>query len=679
MEEIKSCICGICSNRCIMDITVSDGKIVRAAPRRGPGFEGCSKPCPRGACAADYEYRSDRILTPLRRIGARGEGKFEPISWDEALDLIAEKLLAVRAAHGADSVVFYTGYSKWYRPMFHRLAGSFGSVNYGTESSSCHHACVVASFCDTGLKSAPDYENAGILLTFARARLPKPAKTAHERGMKILVVDPRTSRDIADYADLHLRPRPGTDGALAHALANLLIASGCCDTAYIDQYVHGFDAYRSYVASFTPERAEALTGVPAEQIRAAAEMIAENLPLSIYDGFSGSIHHRNGVQNFRAWDALNAVTGCYGRKGGNRPVGRLLHDAYTPISFREHDFALPQPLDMTKKVGAKRFPVWNELINECQCMDFAEAARRGELRAIFALGMNARMFPDSNGFFEMLSRLDFYVDCDIWLSDSAKYADIVLPAATSYERDSVIRVGAKDKIWYSPRAVQPLGSARSDEDIICDLARRIAPDDTLLCAGKEDCWRWQLEGTGITLEQLKLRETPYPLPAAEPAPKPLETGFPTPTGKFELASEILAAHGYPSLPEYTDVFAGENTDAYPLTLMAGVRTDRYAHAFHTRVHTVSRLRAARPEAAVDLHPSDADALGLRRGDRAVLQTAFAAIEVAVDFDTDLLPGTVNMYQGYSEADVNTLLPPDWLDPISGFPGYKAIPCRIAKK
>ena len=679
MEQIKSCICGICSNRCIMDLTVSDGKIVSAAPKRQPGFEGCASPCPRGVCAADYEYRSDRILTPLRRVGARGEGKFEPISWDEALDQITEKLLAVRAAYGADSVVFYTGYSKWYRPMLHRLAGSFGSVNYATESSSCHHACVVASFCDTGLKSAPDYENAGVILTFARARLPKPMKAARERGAKLIAVDPRTSRDINAYADLHLRPRPGTDGALAHAVANLLIEAGCADEAYIEKHVHGFDAYRDYVAQFTPERAQALTGVSAEDIRAAARLIAEHLPLSIYDGFSGTIHHRNGVQTFRAWEALNAVTGCYARLGGNRPTGRLMQDAYTPISFREYEFALPQVLDMTKKVGAKRFPVWNELINEAQSMDMPEAARRGELRAVFALGMNARMFPDSKGFFKMLEGLDFYVDCDIWLSDSAKYADIVLPAATSYERDEVIRVGKKDKVWFSPRAVEPLGSARSDEDILCALAKRIAPDDALLCAGKEACWSWQLEGTGITLDELKARETPYPLPPAEPAPTPLESGFPTPTGKFELFSEILAANGYAPLPEYTDVFAGTDTEAYPLTLMAGVRTDRYAHAFHTRVHTIPKLRAMRPAAAVDLNPADAEALGLQRGDRVVLETAFAAIEVAVDLDADLLPGTVNMYQGYSEADVNTLLPADWLDPISGFPGYKAIPCRITKK
>lgn len=679
METVKNCICGICSNRCVMDISVGeDGRILSARPCRRPEFSGCSRPCVRGSAAPSYEYRADRLTTPLRRIGQRGDGEFLAISWDEAFDEISQRLLAVRNQYGADAVSFFSGYSKWYRPMLHRLATSFGSVNYGTESSSCHHAAVLASMCDTGFQSAPDYKNTGVLLSFARSRLPLPAKDAHTRGMKIIAVDPSASRDIRGYADLHLRPRPGTDAALAHAIARLLILRGASDPDYIRDHVHGFDAYSDYVNQFTPQEAERRTGVPAAQIAEAADMIAENLPLAIYDGFSGTVHHRNGVQTFRAWDALNAVTGCYGRPGGTQAAARLLPDAFTPCSLREYAFARPAQLPREGLIGAARFPVWAEKIDECQCMDYPAAVESGALKAVFALGMNARMFPDSRGFFRMLEKLEFFVDCDLWMSDTAAYADIVLPVATSYERDGMVRVGGNRKVWYSPRAVEPLGLCRSDEDILCELAARMGLDDPLLTAGKETCWRWMLEGTGIDLDTLIENGLPVELPSAEPAPEPLKNGFLTPSGRFELYSELLAAKGFPGLPEWSDPFEGTDTAAYPLILLAGTRTDRYAHALHSRVHTVPMLRRSRPEAAVDLHPGDAEALQLVIGDRVLLETAFGSIEAGVDLDSDLLPGTVNMFHGYSEADVNSIIPGDWLDPISGFPGYKALPCRVRK-
>ena len=168
--EVKrtKCICGICTSRCIIEAEVR---------------EGSCKLCLRGVRGADYAYRPDRILSPLHRVGQRGSGEFEEISWEEAIALISEKLLSLRESHGADSVAFYSGYSKWYRPMLRRLAASFGSVNYGTESSACHRSAIMANMCNTGFKSAPDYENAGVMLSFARARLPTAAAVGTLRNM----------------------------------------------------------------------------------------------------------------------------------------------------------------------------------------------------------------------------------------------------------------------------------------------------------------------------------------------------------------------------------------------------------------------------------------------------------------------------------------------------------------
>ncbi len=676
--EKKISICPVCSRRCTVELTVEKDEILAVAPYRGEGFEDCCPYCVKGANGGAYRARADRLLTPLRRVGERGEGRFDPISWEEAIEEISHRLLELRARHGADSVAFFAGYTKWFRPMLQRFATDFGSANYGTESSSCQRSAVMANICDTGLQSLPDYKNAGILLVTARRRLTPGAKKAAKAGMKVIVVDPCSAPDIEHFADLHLRPRPGTDIALAYGIARELILSGKADADYIEKHVHGFEAYLDRAMGFDPETVERLTGVAADEVRSAARMIAENLPMALQEGFTGLIHHRNGMQGVRAWNALTAITGCYGRPGGNLPTAKLLCSGYPESRHRDFEFEHPRPIDKSKRIGAQRFPLWNALLDECQAMDFPEAAERGELRAIFALGFNARMFPHSEGIFNVLKNLDFFVDCDVWLSDSARYADIVLPAALSYERDQLCFVGGDKKLWLSSPAVAPLGEARSDEDILIALARAMDLGDPLFEAGKEACRRFILEGTGITLEELRGADRPIAIPPVEP-PKPLVEGFPTPSGCFELYSEAIAKNcSLDPLPEYIEPLAGEDRVKYPLCLMAGVRSDRYAHVLHCRTHTVAPLRALRPQPAVDMHPADAAALGLDKGDRVRLESAYGAIEVAVDLDESLLPGCVNMYHGYSEADVNSLLPADWLDPYSGFPGYKAMACRVVK-
>lgn len=676
--EIRRSACGICSKRCIVDLSISEGEIAAVRPVRQEGFERCSEMCIKGALGGAYRNRTDRLATPLRRVGEKGEGLFEPISWEEALEEISKKLLKIRDEKGANAVAFFSGYTKWYRPMLRRLATVFGSVNYGTESSSCHRAAIMANMCDTGMQAFPDYENAGILLVTARSKLSPAAKAAAKRGMKIVWVDPYQSPDAENFADLHLRLRPGTDIALAYGIARHLILSGKIDEDYIEKYVHGFEQYKTRAMEFDPEKVEKICGVKAEKLEKAAELIAENLPLSLQEGFTGLIHHRSGVSNIRAWSALCAICGSYGRKGGNLPRGILRSDGHIKTPFRSFELAHPVELSTQKRIGAEKFPLWNALLDECQAMEFPEAVDNGELKAIFALGMNARMFPDSERMFETLRKTEFFVDCDIWLSDSAKYADIVLPVSVSYERDQLTQVCMDSRLIWLEAAVESFGESKSDEEIIIAIAKALGIEDEVFAGGAEACRNFLLEGTGITLEQLRLAKNPVAIPHFA-HPKPLKEGFATPSGKYELWSETIAAHrGLDPLPAYTDPLEGSDTKTFPLILQAGVRTERYAQCMHSRTHTVDAIRALRPEAAVDMHPEDAAALGLEKGDRVRLETEFGAISVGVDIDPRLLRGCVNMYHGYSEADVNSLIPGSYLDRYSGFPGYKAIACRIVK-
>lgn len=679
MTETKRSICSICSGQCPVDVTTENGVVTRVRPVADKSFAGAGPLCIRGAVGEDYVNHADRVRSPLRRVGKKGEGRFEPISWDEAYATIGEKLCAYRSSFGADSVAFFSGFSKWYRHWLQRLAWSFGTENYGTESSSCHRSTAIAKLTTTGFEASPDLANASSAVVIAASRLMPGVKKQCARGMKLVVIEPRTSPDIEEYADVHLRPIPGTDGAVACGLAREIIENGWADMDYIEKYVHGFNEYREYTAQFTPERVQQLSGVDADALRRAARILAENRPVSIVDGFTGIIHQRGGMQAFRAYTCLSAILGCYGLAGGNLPTALMPASGHVVTSWRSYAFAHENRPENSLRIGADRFPVWTAATDEFQAMDLARHIREQRpypLKAIFALGMNARMFPDSGAMFSALEQLEFFVDVDLFMTDTAKYADIVLPAAASFERDQLGTIARDRFLYYSHRAADP-GLARSDEDIICDLARYIAPQDELLCAGRDACYRFMLERLPWTLEDIK-QLPPQPLPPVYAAPEPLKDGFNTPTGRFEIYSELIAGiDGFCPLPEYSPG-AEPATEELPLLLMAGVRAGNYEFAFHTRTHRVERLRALRPEPSVDMHPEDMAQLGLAPGDSVVLSTAFGSIAVKCAEDCRLMRGTVNMYHDYSEADVNSIIPADYLDPYSGFPGYKAIRCRVGR-
>ncbi|MBR6811998.1 MAG: molybdopterin-dependent oxidoreductase, partial [Oscillospiraceae bacterium] len=567
MENVKTCysICGICSVQCVLKCTVKDGKLIKTERPVGDEFAGTSMMCVRGAVNPDYVNHIDRIRTPLRRVGKKGEGKFEPISWEEAIDEIAKKLCGYKETHGARSVAFFTGFSKWYRPFLQRLAYKFGTPNYGTESSTCFRSTTVAQTMNTGFLNAPDAANAGLVIRVAGFRLPPVVKERVKAGKaKLIVIDPRNTKDYEEYAALHLRPIPGTDTALASAIAKQLIDMGCCDEAYIEKYVHGYEEYKNYVNSFNTETAEKITGVPAEDIVKAAKLIAENLPMSILDGASGIIHHKNGMQAHRAYACLTAITGCYGRSGGNLPQSVLTIDGHPQTRTSSYEFCHPE-IPEGIKIGDGKYPLWTKVTDEYQAVDLSRqilTKEPYEVKAVFALGMNARMFPNSTMMFKALEELEYFVDCDLFMTDTAKYADIVLPAAASFERDQLYSTIAGDKIGFV-HAICDGGDVKSDEDIVCALAEAMGVDE-LLAAGKEECYRFIMKDLPFTLDDLKKSDAPVTMPVKGTAPKPLEDGFATPTGKFELKSEIIASLGRDDLsplPKYEPI--EWDKEAYP--------------------------------------------------------------------------------------------------------------------
>ena len=680
---IKKTMCDICSPglQCGVDAYVKDGVILKLEGTEGfPVSEG--RLCTRGAAGRQYVYREDRIKTPMKRTGPRGSGEFEPITWDEALDICAGELKRLRKTD-PDSVAWITGYAKWYRPYLHRLAHSFGTENYLTESSVCHRAESMSYKATFGklLRAGPARANTVIAWGLNSPVNAYPQGNAlmdlKARGGTIVVVDPRRTQSSEKLADLHLRPRTGTDAALAHAVARCILENGWEDKAFLERYVHGFEEYRNYIWDFTPERAETLTGVSADSIRRTAELLAGD-PTGVVIPSNALTHRTNGFNTHRAVIALMVLLGRIGRTPGYVPDNdSYCHSDGGFMSLEKEFVEETRPLNAKTPVGCGRFPLWNELEDEGQAMDLVHQTEDGKpypIRAWACFGVNDRMYPESPRFLRAMDSLEFSFAADIFWTDVCRHADIVLPVCTSYERGEV-KCYAGRFVNFTRPAIEPLYESRSDTDIICELARRLELGDDRLAAGYDACVEYIFSPAGITdWEAVKDSPLPVPVPNAKPyVPGSYLEKIETPTGKIELYSERAAKYpGLSPLPVYIPPEEDENR---PFTLLSG---PRLPHTLHSRLHDVPWLRALGPDPAAEINPADAGRLGIAPGEDMVIRTALGAIPVQVHGSQIAREGEIVMVHGYREANVNALIPLDYLDPYTGFPGYKQVPCAVCR-
>ena len=435
--EVRKTICSICNplSHCGLDAHVKDGRVIRVEGTRENPHNGGTL-CPKGAASRQYIYHADRIKTPLVRRGPRGSDQFEPVSWDEALDTIASRLMGFKKSHGPESVIFYAGYSKWMRPFLKRLALGFGSPNYCTESSCCSAAAVLGARLNYGYFGPPEIEKTKTLLVwssnpfYSNTSKARKLVEARERGMRIIEVGPLVTPFTA-YADIHLRIRPGTSGALALALANVIISENLYDREFVENWTVGFDRYKAYAGEFPPEVAEEITGVPAELILRAAKLYAGNGPAGLLTGPNATVHHTNGVQNHRAITALIGLTGNFDREGGNYVVPPSYLYVGNGLRTRQSKFEHCRPWDrMPPRIGQDRYPVWCKMVHEAQAMHLPfqiQSQQPYPIKALLAFGLNHRMWPGSDFMKQSLEKLDFLVDVDLFMTDSARLADVVLP------------------------------------------------------------------------------------------------------------------------------------------------------------------------------------------------------------------------------------------------------------
>ncbi|WP_434511848.1 molybdopterin-containing oxidoreductase family protein [Desulfitobacterium sp. AusDCA] len=677
--EIRKSICCICDplTQCGLDVYLSkEGMTKVEGTKENPHNNG--RLCIKGRATKEYVYHPDRLKTPLLRVGPKGSGEFQPISWDNALEMIAGKLQAAKEQYGPESVVFYAGYSKWARPFLQRLAYQWGSPNYASESSTCARATTMAWALTFGAQAAPDVENSRCLIAWStnpfhsNQCLAQKVVRAKQEGKKIICVDPRVT-PLARMADIHLQLKPGTDGVLALSLAHVMIRENLYDSQFISQYAYQFEEYKKLVQSFPPEVGSQLTGVPISQIEAAARLYAQTKPAALLTSNSAVVHHSNGVQNYRAVLLLIALTGNYDIKGGNRVQPQSYIGVSAGFKTRQQEYSCARACQKMKpRVGQARFPVWNDLVNEAQAMALPEQILSGKpypLKVLLGFGINYRMWPDSDFMAHCLEKLDFVINTDLFMTDTCRYCDLILPACSSLERSEFRGYEEGYAILTQP-AIPSLYQSRSDCNIIFSLADRLGLNDPLL-KDYPTAINWILEPSGISCSQLEhypggMEVVKQPIPEK----KYQQNGFATPTGKVEFFSTILNKHGFSGLPiAPVPVEAKE----YPFILNTSSRLPMF---IHTRTFRVPSLRALRPRPMADLNFQDAVAHGIRQGDLFTITTPNQRIQVVANVVDTVLPGVVHMIHGESGADVNTLIDKNSLDPISGYPSFNFIPCKI---
>jgi len=710
-KETVTSICGICPGGCGVNVELIDGKIEKIAPIKGHPV---GVVCVRGVHAKEIVYSNDRLKYPLRRVGERGEGKFERITWDDALDRVADAFQKIKAAHGAEAVMAYFGrgsfdlsLSDFFFPRGVHGQGTsgflfpFGSPNNSGVSAVCYVSYgLFASVPTIGAAMAltyPDLPNSDLVVIWG-ANPPtdsppdkiKQIRAAKKRGARVVVIDHMRS-DIAKKADQWIGVRSGTDGALALSMMNVIINERLYDEAFVKDWTVGFEELRQYVQQFPPDVAEGITRVPRETIVETARGIAgaKGASLIMYTGLE---YTNSGVQNIRAVLSLWAVTGNIDVPGG------LIFRQRSPARFSRVNLDPPEGV---KPIGADKYPLFYDLLKSAQFMEAPRAILNGDPYPVKGLMIHGSSLltslPNPEIWKECFRKLDFLVTFDRFMTADGMYADIVLPATTNFENLGYQRY-AGGYCQLRQKVIEPVGEAKPGYMFLTALAQRLGYGD-LFPTTEEDHVQFVFEGSPVSVEDLKAHPEGVSYDAGKQEYQKYakgllrskgKPGFNTPSGKIELVSSLLQKYGYDGLPVYVEPIEGplgspELYEKYPLVLNTGARLQSAFRSQHLNIPGLLKLQ---PKPQVLINPVDAQARGIEDGDKVSVESPRGSVGVWAKVTDDVMTGQVEVNVGggspiqteaWRDANTNTVTDFENRDPISGFPVYKALLCEVKKR
>lgn len=677
--------------------TLKNGQLVRVD---GNPDHPKGKPCLKGLSSIQALYDPNRLLYPVKRTnpekGIDIDPGWERISWDEALDTIASKLNEAKETYGADSVLFSAGDPKENIPALDRLGALFGTANIAYGRAQCSFALSMANVFTfgAGAVTLPNAETKvhlqwGSNIAWSLCTGPasfKPLVDAKRAGCKYIVIDTRLTPTAVQLADIFLQPRTGTDGALALAMANVIISEDLYDHEFVESYTQGFDEFKAYTAEFTPEKGEEITGVPADKIREAAIMWAEAGQGTMWVGPHATVHHTNGVQGTRAILLLGALMGYFDKEGCVKvsPAGPTDgYDYGAPSSFRLYD-VMDENKD--RRAGVDRWPAWSLTERHMQNNGLVEYIEDGLIHAGLFLGTNLMVFPQTHLYQDAVSKLDFSAAIDLHLNPAThNFMDIVLPTCVCWERMAPYKAYG-NKLFWNEIVVPPAGEAREDWKILLDLGCRLGYEEGCFGGDIEAALQGMLDVSGfgeVTTQDIR-NALPgcYELPVSDEewVPRKYEqSGFGTPSGKIEFVSSLLEQCGFDGLPVYEEphispVATPDLYEQYPLILGTGSRVPWYVHSKYRHTPWLSQFM---PEPVVIVSPEDAAERGLADGDEVRLFNQLGELRLKVSVSNIQRPGIVELHHGWEQANSCELID-HVFDPISGFPTYKDGLCQIEK-
>jgi anaerobic selenocysteine-containing dehydrogenase len=627
-----------CYGTCGLRVTVEDGRVT--ALEAHPG----NRATPGGPCLKGLSYlEADpaRLLRPHRR---GPDGGFRPVSWDEALDFMAERLLDLRRRFGPKSVLYYAGSGS--KGLLNRVGMDFWR-RFGGCTTSYGDLCWPAGLEATRLTLGDNRHNAPWDLANARLVVfwgKNPAATnlhqmvfldqALERGARCVVIDPRRT-ETAERAQLLVQPRPGSDGALALGLAHLIISRELTDRAFIRDHVLGFEPFARSVAAWTPERTAAVTGVAQVHLQALALELGTVKPVTLCAGF-GMQRTSNGGQTMRALMALLAITGNVGRPGAGWVYADLQTDLFGAAREPQGCYP-PQVPDPLVRVSVSAARLGRDM-----------AAQDGPpLRAAWVERANPlTQNPDTARVRAAFRALAFRVVVDSRLTDTAREADLVLPAKSLFEQTDVIGAYGHPYIQIRQKVVEPPPEVKPETEIYWHLARRLGlSTEGLPGPGDVEVERW-LEARlrpfpDLSLE--RLREGPVLAPGTQEVAF-ADLTFPTPSGRIELLSEeAVLRWGVDSLPDYRP--PREPAESGPLLRLL---TPNNKNGIHSQFLQHPALRALDPGPGLAMSLEDAEARGIRAGGRVRVANDRGELILPVRIELGLRQGCVVASNGYGE-------------------------------
>jgi anaerobic selenocysteine-containing dehydrogenase len=667
-EKLIPTFCAMCgpSSGCGIMAKVVDGKFVgiESMPEC-PTNKGLN--CPKAHAGPQWVYSPERLKYPMKRVGEKGEGKFQRITWDEAITLIADKLKEQKAKYGPESLGTVSPARRSYSEYIYRFLMTHGSPNYGHSGICAVQRMFTLSYTLGGVPSA-DYANADLIIIWgAQPIYSGSAKggvsklvAAKKRGAKFITIKPTVEADGAMTDATWVPVRPGTDAALGLAMLNVVINENLYDVAFVEKWCYGFEQLKAHVQQFTPEWAEKITGVTATQIKEVARLYAKT-PKAAIDLSNGPEHARAANDAIRTMGALMAITGHLDKPGTNvwgasskmpAPRGVHLFDRYTQEWVDKLlGYELPQKLQpFSEGTSCSLYRLWNSVLG----------GEKYPARTIIAPG--SQSIASTRGtkrIQEALKKLEFFVILDVARTSDMNYADVVVPVCTTYETDHPFETSGA---WIMARnkVIEPLGEYKSDYEFWLDLGTKMGYGADWWNGDIKKHMDWRMEPLEMTYEELR---TKYPKGRTYDMNPPTFEQYATrfaakstrldkapylPEGKVALYNTTFEKIGLTPMPVWRELPEGptatpELLEKYPL-LMSDYHTSKAYNAAWLRA--VPFLREVEPYPFLQIHPDTAKARGISDGDWVIVDGPNGNLKVKAQIYPGTRPDTVFLLHGW---------------------------------